>query len=93
MPGVSRQAYTRIVPVPGPYYLNEEETREALDLIAHDHFSRDEPGVFAPIRETLIEKGNAYEVDGTVYYDVTTFPGYGKLSGNTLDRLRAGHRQ
>src|SRR5262249_4078871 len=43
--------------------------------------------------ETLIEKGHAYEVDGTVYYDVTTFPGYGKLSGNTLDQLRAGHRQ
>ncbi len=42
--------------------------------------------------ETLIEKGHAYEVDGTVYYDVTTFPGYGKLSGNTLDQLRAGHR-
>jgi cysteinyl-tRNA synthetase len=42
---------------------------------------------------TLIEKGHAYEVDGTIYYDVTTFPGYGKLSGNTLDQLRAGHRQ
>ncbi len=45
------------------------------------------------IIDTLIEKGHAYEVEGTVYYDVTTFPGYGKLSGNTLDRLRAGHRQ
>jgi cysteinyl-tRNA synthetase len=45
------------------------------------------------IIETLIEKGHAYEVDGTVYYDVTTFPDYGKLSGNTLDALRAGHRQ
>jgi cysteinyl-tRNA synthetase len=43
--------------------------------------------------ETLIEKGHAYEVGGTVYYDVTTFPDYGKLSGNTLDQLRAGHRQ
>jgi len=43
--------------------------------------------------QTLIEKGHAYEVDGTIYYDVTTFPGYGKLSGNTLDQLRAGHRQ
>src|SRR5438132_4577190 len=41
----------------------------------------------------LIDKGHAYEVDGSVYYDVTTFPGYGKLSGNTLDQLRAGHRQ
>jgi cysteinyl-tRNA synthetase len=43
--------------------------------------------------EKLLEKGHAYEVDGTIYYDVTTFPGYGKLSGNTLDQLRAGHRQ
>jgi cysteinyl-tRNA synthetase len=45
------------------------------------------------IIQTLIEKGHAYEVDGTVYYDVTSFPGYGKLSGNTLAHLRAGHRQ
>ncbi|MDE3187165.1 MAG: cysteine--tRNA ligase, partial [Acidobacteriota bacterium] len=29
----------------------------------------------------------------TVYYDVTSFPNYGKLSGNTLEALRAGHRQ
>jgi cysteinyl-tRNA synthetase len=45
------------------------------------------------IIERLIEKGHAYEVNGTVYFDVTTFPDYGKLSGNTLDALRAGHRQ
>jgi cysteinyl-tRNA synthetase len=42
--------------------------------------------------ETLIEKGHAYVVNGCVYYDVTTFPDYGKLSGNTLDRLQAGAR-
>jgi cysteinyl-tRNA synthetase len=45
------------------------------------------------IIERLIERGHAYEVDGTVYFDVTSFPEYGKLSGNTLDALRAGHRQ
>src|SRR6266568_4898582 len=45
------------------------------------------------IIERLIEKGHAYEEDGAVYYDVTSFPGYGKLSGNTLDALRGGHRQ
>jgi cysteinyl-tRNA synthetase len=50
------------------------------------------PDMIAVI-ERLVDKGHAYEVDGTVYYDVTTFPGYGKLSGNTLDQLRAGHRQ
>ena len=42
--------------------------------------------------QRLLEKGHAYEVAGAVYYDVTTFPHYGALSGNTLDSLRAGHR-
>jgi cysteinyl-tRNA synthetase len=45
------------------------------------------------LTQRLIENGHAYEVDGTVYYDVQSFQGYGKLSGNTLDKLRAGHRQ
>jgi cysteinyl-tRNA synthetase len=45
------------------------------------------------IIKTLIKKGHAYEVDGTVYFDVRSFPGYGKLSGNTIEALRAGHRQ
>ena len=36
------------------HYENEPETRQALDLIFNDHFSRDEPGIFAPIRETLL---------------------------------------
>lgn len=37
--------------------------------------------------KVLIEKGHAYESGGNVYYDITTFPDYGKLSGNTLDKL------
>ena len=40
----------------------------------------------------LIERGHAYEIDGTVFYDVTTFPAYGALSGQSLDAMRAGHR-
>ncbi len=43
--------------------------------------------------ERLMEKGLAYEVDGNVYFDVHAFPAYGRLSGNTLEALRAGHRQ
>jgi cysteinyl-tRNA synthetase len=40
----------------------------------------------------LLERGLAYEVEGNVYYDVSEFPGYGQLSGQRLDQLRAGHR-
>ncbi len=31
--------------------------------------------------QTLLDKGHAYEVDGNVYFDISSFPGYGKLSG------------
>ena len=36
------------------HYDNEAETRAALDLIFSDYFSRNEPGVFAPLRHTLL---------------------------------------
>jgi starch phosphorylase len=42
------------------HYDNEPETRAALDLIFNDHFSKSEPGIFAPIRETLLERGDYY---------------------------------
>jgi starch phosphorylase len=42
------------------HYQNEEETRAALDLIFSDHFSRNEPGVFAPLRDTLLTQGDHY---------------------------------
>src|SRR5207248_10757050 len=42
------------------HYENEPETRRALDLIRDDYFSRDEPGVFAPILDTLLAHGDHY---------------------------------
>jgi cysteinyl-tRNA synthetase len=42
--------------------------------------------------ERLISRGHAYEVGGTVYYDIASFPAYGKLSRNTTDKLLAGAR-
>ncbi|MBI1937288.1 MAG: cysteine--tRNA ligase [Ignavibacteriales bacterium] len=40
----------------------------------------------------LVEKGIAYNVDGNLFYDVTKFPDYGKLSGKNLEELEAGAR-
>src|SRR3954453_21301429 len=42
------------------HYDNEPKTRAALDMIFADHFSRNEPGVFAPIRDTLLTNGDHY---------------------------------
>ena len=42
---------------------------------------------------TLIEKGHAYHAaNGDVFYSVNSFAGYGKLSGKSLEDLRAGER-
>ena len=42
--------------------------------------------------EALIEGGFAYRVGDNVYFDVTSFPEYGRLSGNRVDDLEAGKR-
>jgi starch phosphorylase len=42
------------------HYDNEPETRGALDLIFNNHFSRNEAGLFDPIRETLLTKGDYF---------------------------------
>jgi starch phosphorylase len=42
------------------HYENEPETRAALDLIFSDHFSRNEPGTFASLRDTLLSPGGDF---------------------------------
>jgi glycogen phosphorylase len=42
------------------HYAHEPETRAALDLIASDHFSRYEPGIFSPILRALLDQGDHY---------------------------------
>ena len=43
--------------------------------------------------QTLIDKGHAYPVDGTVYFRTRSFKDYGKLSKKNIDDLEAGHRE
>ena len=43
--------------------------------------------------QTLIDKGHAYAVEGTVYFRTRSFEEYGKLSKKNIDDLEAGHRE
>ena len=49
------------------------------------------PQVIALV-ERLVANGHAYVAGGDVYYEVAKFPPYGRLSGQTLDKLRDGAR-
>jgi len=45
------------------------------------------------LAERLVDAGHAYlSPSGNVYFSVASFRDYGRLSGNSLDDLRAGHR-
>ena len=42
------------------HYDNQPEVRAALDLVFSDHLSRNQPGMFAPLRDTLLTRGDYY---------------------------------
>ncbi len=70
------------------------EDMDAVGIQRADHYPKATDHILEMLEMTrqLIERGHAYEVEGSVYFDVESFPGYGRLSGNTLDKLRAGTR-
>ncbi len=57
----------------------------------HPQATREIDGMIEMIQQ-LIDKGYAYEVDGTVYFRTRKFDQYGKLSHKNLDDLRSGNR-
>jgi cysteinyl-tRNA synthetase len=77
------------------YIAAMHEDEAALGVLPPDR----EPRATAAIDDmlaliaTLIARGSAYQgASGDVYFDVTSFPDYGRLSGKRLDELRAGAR-
>jgi len=68
---------------------------DALGIARPDHDPRatDYVPQMLGITETLVGKGLAYQAsNGDVNFAVRKFPGYGKLSGKSLDELQAGER-
>ena len=74
-------------------FMHEDEAK--LGILPPTHEPRATqfvPGMVGMI-QTLVDKGIAYPApNGDVYYAVHRFQGYGKLSGKSLDDLRAGER-
>jgi cysteinyl-tRNA synthetase len=67
------------------------ELLNVLPATKHPLATEEIPGMLEMIG-TLIDKGFAYAVDGTVYFRTKKFDEYGKLSKKNLDELEAGKR-
>lgn len=88
------------VEVSDPYQVADHFIREffedrkkihLLDAHVHPRATKHVPEMIEMI-EKLIQAGFAYKVGGNVYFEVAKFPGYGKLSGNTLESIKSGAR-
>ena len=73
-------------------YFRQTETQ--MNILPAHYFPRATAHIkqMLVLIEQLIAKGHAYEKNGNVFLDVTSFPHYGKLSGNTLEHLKVGAR-
>jgi cysteinyl-tRNA synthetase len=70
------------------------EDMDALNVVRPDISPRATGHIIEQIEiiKTLIEKGFAYEVNGSVYFDVSKDPEYGKLSGRNIEEAESGTR-
>ncbi len=74
----------------GGYY----EDLEALGIEKGDFEPRATGNIADMVRyiQRLVDKGYAYAAGGDVYFNVRKFPGYGKLSGQSIDQMETGVR-
>lgn len=76
------------------YIASVKEDMKSLNVkpaTTHPKATEEIDGMIDMIR-TLMEKGHAYEKNGTVYFRTRSFSEYGKLSKKNIDDLEAGHR-
>lgn len=78
-------------------YINEcKKDMEAMNVLpaTKNPLATEEIGGMEEMISTLIENGHAYVAkDGTVYFRVKSFDGYGKLSHKNIDELQSGFRE
>ena len=76
------------------YIAECKKDMEALNVrpaTVHPQATKEIPEMLEMV-QTLIDKGHAYEKNGTVYFKVRSFKPYGKLSHKNIDDLESGHR-
>jgi cysteinyl-tRNA synthetase len=86
--GVDIQQFTE------PYvrgFLQDLDVLGALPAASYPRATHHIPAMIALVQQ-LLERGHAYEVDGSVYFSIASFPDYGKLSRIPLDQVRTGER-
>ncbi|MCS6836391.1 MAG: cysteine--tRNA ligase [Anaerolineae bacterium] len=90
----ARQLQAKPMQVVETYARSYFEDMDALGVQRPDISPRASAHIPEQIKmiETLIAKGHAYVVDGSVYFDVTTDPDYGKLSNRKVEEQEEGAR-
>jgi cysteinyl-tRNA synthetase len=85
---VSLNEYTK------PYIEAFFKDLHVLNISPADHYPRATEHIPEMVRiiKALLEKGIAYRTDGSIYFSIAKFPGYGKLSKINLDELRSTKR-
>ncbi|HET6440758.1 MAG TPA: cysteine--tRNA ligase [Phycisphaerae bacterium] len=70
------------------------EDMDRLNVLRPDISPRASSHVIEQIEHAkrLIQRGHAYEANGSVYFDVASWPNYGRLSGRSVDEMLAGAR-
>jgi cysteinyl-tRNA synthetase len=88
--GVSLEEYTK------PFIEDFKEGLATLNILPADHYPRATEDVnirgMVAIIKILLEKGIAYRKDGSIYFAIDKFPGYGRLSKISLEDRRPGSR-
>ncbi|NLF84318.1 MAG: cysteine--tRNA ligase [Candidatus Gastranaerophilales bacterium] len=90
----AKQLGVSVEEIANKYYHEFEKAMQELNVLKPDVEPKatETIGEMISLIKTLCDKGYAYSIDGDVYFDVTKFNKYGRLSKQNLDDLRAGAR-